>query len=88
MKVVQNPELMLHELEGECMLYDGTAKKVHVLNHSAQFIWDQCLAPVTPDEISRRLQVQYEIDQEAARTHTTNTIRTFLDRAMVTEVGE
>jgi len=88
MKVVQNPELTLHELEGECVLHSPEHKKVHVLNHSARFIWNQCTAPVTPDEIARRLQEQYGIDAETARTDTLKTVDILLDRSILTRVEE
>jgi hypothetical protein len=88
MKVVRNPELSLHELEGECVLHSIERKKVHVLNHSARFIWNQCATPVTPDELARRLQDEYGIDTETARTDTLKTVNTLLDRFVLTRVEE
>ena len=80
--------MSLHELDGECVLYDNVNGKVHVLNHSARFIWSQCAAPVTTDELCCRLQEKYGIDDTTASTDIATTVNTFLDRTILKQVEQ
>jgi hypothetical protein len=45
----------------ERMLLDEGANRVHVLNGTAAFIWDRLEAPITVEEIARRMADEYDL---------------------------
>ncbi|NQT91903.1 MAG: PqqD family protein [Lentisphaerae bacterium] len=45
----------------ELMLFDDAEDKVHVLNHSAAFIWRSLEKPVTSSDIEDALRQQYDV---------------------------
>ena len=83
MKVVQNPQLSFHELEDECLLHDEKAGKVHVLNHSARFVWSRCSVAIEKDELARLLSAEYQVDAETALVDTNAIVTSFLERSIL-----
>jgi PqqD family protein of HPr-rel-A system len=74
-------ELAVAELEGESVVYDPVARKLHYLNHSAALIFGLCDGRTTISEMAQAIGEAYEIDPRELD----NQIRTLL--AQLREFG-
>ncbi len=53
--------------ESETMLYDPQTETIHVLNPSAELIWELCDGEHTPADIAQAIREQYAGTQEPVR---------------------
>lgn len=54
-------------LDEEGVLVDLDTKTYFSLNSVGLFIWDRCNGEFSPDEISRDLAAEFEVDEDRAR---------------------
>ena len=60
-------DLVVHDLDGEAVLYDPRANLTHRLNGSGLFIWRHCDGSHTADGIVTALTQTYDVAPEVAR---------------------
>jgi hypothetical protein len=73
--VVQNPEVVVTELEDGAVLLNMESRLYYSLNNSALEIWHLLESPADPGEIAQRLAAQVEVDAAQAA----QTVSAFLD---------
>ena len=59
--------LVAREVDGEYILLDTVADRVHQLNPSASLIWQLCCDGATVDEIAESLAEEYGLEGDVAR---------------------
>ncbi len=59
--------LVAREVDGEYILLDTVADRVHQLNPSASLIWGLCCDGATVDEIAETLAEEYSLAGEVAK---------------------
>ena len=79
--------VLVTELDGELVVYDGDRDVVHTLNSSASDIWrlmdgEHCL-----DEIVDLVAAAYASEPDDIRSHVVRTVETFVDRGLVSVDG-
>ncbi|MCB0155260.1 MAG: PqqD family protein [Anaerolineae bacterium] len=64
-KPLRGDNLVLQPLGNELMVYNPLKQVVHVLNATAQHIWDLCDGQHTPREIVQSLQMSFDLPTHA-----------------------
>lgn len=60
----RNAELALRHVDGESLLYDESASRVHVLNATAEFVWQRCDGFHTVEEIAQELRREFDVPED------------------------
>jgi hypothetical protein len=81
----QRPDLAIEDADGELIILDKTAGKVHQLNLTASFVWNCMSEGLAIDEIARKLAEAFDIEQESALSDVRAAIVSFKDLALVIE---
>ncbi len=58
-KPTQTPEVFRQELDSEIVLYDSNTRKVHILNQTAERIWELCDGTHTVSDIAADLRTTF-----------------------------
>jgi hypothetical protein len=73
--IVQNPEVVVTELEDGAVLLNMESRFYYSLNNSALDIWHLLESPVQAGDVAQRLAARVEVDE----TQATQTVSAFLD---------
>jgi hypothetical protein len=79
------PDLAIENVDGELIVLDKTAGKVHQLNSSASFVWSCLSDGLAIDEIALMLSEACNIDQENALSDVRAALAQFEGLALVVE---
>jgi hypothetical protein len=63
----RRPDLMTRLIEGEIVILDREAGKVHQLNPVASCIWNSCDGSSSVDSIAEHLVASFDVTPETAR---------------------
>ena len=81
----QRPDLAIEDVDGELIVLDKVAGKVHQLNSSASFVW-KCLGDgLATDEIAVKLSEAFDVEPESALSDVRVALANFEDLALVVE---
>jgi hypothetical protein len=61
-------DVTVQEIGGDTILTDPRARRTHVINASAAWVWMQLDGSTTVEDIARRLADRYDVDLSVART--------------------
>ena len=78
-------DLAIEEADGELIVLDKTAGKVHQLNSSASFVWTCLSEGLAIDEIAFELSKAFDIEPETALSDVQATLAQFEGLALVIE---
>ena len=67
-------DLIAREVDGEALILDRAAGKVHQLNATAAFIWDHCDGASSMEEMVSWLASAYGVDSDVARRDAAKTV--------------
>jgi hypothetical protein len=59
-------DLNVRLVQGETVILDRKADRIHQLNQTASFIWERCDGRSTPHEIADRLVEAFQVDADTA----------------------
>jgi hypothetical protein len=62
----RNGSLIVREVDGELVVLDTQANRVHKLNRTAGAIWRRCGSAASPAEIARDLAEEFDVDPDIA----------------------
>ena len=79
--------LVAREVDGEYILLDTVADRVHQLNPSASLIWQLCCDGATFDEIIEELAEVFSIGKDVARRDVEATIAKFMELGFLLPAG-
>jgi len=63
---LRRPGLLTRLIEGEVVILDREAEKVHQLNPTASCIWNNCDGSSSVDSIAQRLAASFDVTPEMA----------------------
>jgi len=66
---IRRSDLVVHELDGEALIYDAKTADTHRLNGTAFFIWQCCAGRDSPTKIADQLAECYDVRPNAALNH-------------------
>ena len=64
-------------IDGETVVLDRSANRIHQLNQTASFIWDRCDGARSAREIADQLVEAFEVDRQTAETSVKMTLQQF-----------
>ena len=67
-------DLIAREVDGEALVLDRAAGKIHQLNATAAFIWDHCDGASSMEDVVSRLAGCYGLDADIARRDVAKTV--------------
>lgn len=70
-------DLNVRMIDGEAVVLDRNGGRVHQLNQTASFIWNQCNGQVTIEDIAGQLAHAYDVDVEVATKDIRDAIEKF-----------
>lgn len=73
----QRTDLISRKADGEALILDRSAGKVHQLNSTASYIWDHCDGARTVEEVVAGLANDFSVDIETARRDVLKTLEVF-----------
>jgi hypothetical protein len=83
--VKPRPDLAIESADGELIVLDKAAGKVHQLNSSASFVWN-CLGDgLAVDEIALKLSEAFDVEPETALSDVKATLAQFEGLSLVVE---
>jgi hypothetical protein len=75
----QRPELGVRVLDGETVVLDRRAERIHQLNETASYIWERCDGSRTVSEIASELAGAFDVDPATAETDVAVVVRQLAD---------
>jgi hypothetical protein len=84
MKPIRKPGITVKNLGDETLLYSAEGEAIHVLNTTAQFIWELCDGAHTVTDIEKLLQINFSVPAEQdvmADVH--RTLETFGEKGLL-----
>ncbi len=83
-KPLHKSNLLLKDLGGEFLIYSAEHKEIHVINPTAQLIWELCDGTHTVDEIVQELRAHFSIPVESdVTTDIQDTLDTFKSKDLL-----
>ena len=79
------PDLAIENVDGELIVLDKAAGKVHQLNSSASFVWDCLSDGLAIDEIVLMLSEAFDLEPETALSDVQAALAQFEGLALVVE---
>jgi Coenzyme PQQ synthesis protein D (PqqD) len=76
-------DISVRPVGGELVVLDRTVNRIHQLNPTATFIWDQCDGQRTVQEIAEQLAGSFEVELDTAREAVTGLIHRLRDLALL-----
>ena len=71
------------EVGGEKMLYDVGGRSVHVLNRTADFVWQRCDGSHALDDLVAEAVGIYEVPEQQARAEIATCLATLRERGVI-----
>lgn len=88
-KPLHKSNLLLKDLGGEFLIYSAVQKEIHVINPTAQLIWELCDGRHTVDEIAQELHAHFFIPPERDVTlDIHNALNIFLSKDLLVNEGD
>ena len=63
----RRPDLNIRVVDGETVVFDRRAERIHQLNQTAGYIWERCNGRSSMAEISVQLAESFAVDARTAR---------------------
>lgn len=60
------PGLSVRVVDGELVILDRDAQKIHQLNSTASFVWNRLVEESDLDEVARELSRHFDVEESAA----------------------
>ena len=79
------PDLAIENADGELIILDKAAGKVHQLNSSASFVWNCLSDGLAIDEIALMLSETFDVEPETALSDVQAALAQFEGLALVVE---
>lgn len=79
------PDLAVEKTDGELIVLDKAAGKVHQLNSSATFVWNCLSDGVAIDDIALMLSEAFEIEAEVAQSDVETVLNQLKELALIDE---
>ena len=79
------PDLAIENADGELIVLDKVAGKVHQLNSSASFVWNCLSDGLAIDEIAHMLAEAFDVEPETALSDVEAALAQFQSLALVVE---
>lgn len=70
-------DLIVKKMDGETVLYDEPANRVHSLNTTATLVWDLCDGKNDKEDMVKAILVRFEVDEATARGDVEKILREF-----------
>jgi PqqD family protein of HPr-rel-A system len=81
--------ILSRKLGDEWMLYDPESGVVHIINATAESVWDLCDGKHGPDEIATSLRETFEVsDGTPVREEVHEIIEAFFDKGLLRSKGK
>ena len=80
-------DVVVHELDGEALIYDPQSGDTHRLNATAAFIWRHCDGHTDAEAMTRRMTDTYEVEYDCALQHTGRMLSEFAAAGLLTPIG-
>ncbi len=58
--------LTIREVDGELLVLDTSANRIHQLNRMAAHIWQRCDTATSPEEIAEAIAAEFDVDRDVA----------------------
>ena len=72
-------------VEGEMVVLDRHAERIHQLNATASFIWDRCDGDRSLEQIAGGIMEAFDVAWETAAQDVARTVREFADLGLLEE---
>jgi hypothetical protein len=70
-------DVTVREVDGELLVLDHRTERVHQLNATAVYIWNQCDGATSVADISKAIAMEYGLDTHPAEADVTRTVAQF-----------
>ena len=80
--------VMVREIEGEVLVLDTEADKIHQLNITASYIWNRCDGSTPINEIAEALAKDFDIGHDEATKDVIDTVAALKKQNLIVEPQE
>ena len=70
-------DVTVREVDGELLVLDHRTERVHQLNATAVYIWNQCDGATSVADISKAIAMEYGLDTHPAEADVVRTVAQF-----------
>jgi hypothetical protein len=70
-------------VDGEMVVLDRRAERIHQLNPTASFIWDRCDGDRSLEQIAGGMMEAFEVDWQTAAQDVTETVKQFAELGLL-----
>jgi len=76
-------DLIIKKMDGETVLYEESADRVHSLNTTATLVWDLCDGKNEMEGMVKEVLARFEVDEATARSDVENILREFKEKGLL-----
>ena len=77
--------IVVRQIRGEVLALDVAAERIHYLNQTASFIWEQYEHGASREEIAAELVRRFDVSLEVAAGDVTRTLQSLFDLKLLAE---
>jgi len=81
---IRETGLLIRVVDGEVLVLDTDADRIHQLNASASFIWRQLANSASAEEIAERLAKEFDVVEDQCQTDVAEILRQFVELGIAT----
>ncbi|MBD3379963.1 MAG: PqqD family peptide modification chaperone [Candidatus Omnitrophica bacterium] len=63
---LRNPDVVVRKEKDEALLFDPSDGNMMCMNSTGIFVWDECDGKSSAEEISRKIEEEFEVSSEVA----------------------
>jgi len=83
---VRKPGITVKDIGGETLLYGAEEGAIHILNPTAQVIWELCDGQHTVDDMEQAISASFSVaDEHDVTRDIRRTLGVFADKGLLTE---
>ena len=84
LKPVRKPGITVKDIGGEILLYNTAEKAIHLLNPTAQLIWELCDGEHTPEDMDHVVRANFSVpDEHNVSADIQQTLAVFADKGLL-----
>lgn len=78
--------LMVRHLDQELLLLDTLSNKIHQLNQTARFIWQNCDAGHSSEDMAKLLAAEYDVGYDTALRDVVQTVEKLRELDIIVDI--
>ncbi len=82
---IRDKGLLIRDVDGEVLVLDTEADRIHQLNPTASLIWHELSAGASEQDIAKQIAIHYEVNENTACRGVSDALRKFRELKFISD---